>query len=342
MRLMKKKGTILILTSILALMLLLVGCTNRNNELDNNASYELEQNGPVQEEVSDLENLQKPRMHLTFATLPAIETLPVFIAYSKGFFEDEGLTVVLEQFFNPRDRDIAFQTNDHIDGMSFDLVQLAIFRDAGVDIVATTSTVGLASVIGVAGIYNIEDLRGMDVLMTSNTAMDYILERALGSVGMTGDDVITNEVPALPTRLEMLLHGHAKGAVLPDPFATMALEEGLNTLTTTRELGINPFIYAFRGDVASENPEAMFAFYTAINRAVDFLNTADREDFIDVIIETVGYPEHIRDTLVVPYFPYHTVPTHEIVRDVHAFVFLRGLITTNISIDDMIFHITGK
>ena len=341
-KIMKKFGMILILICVLTMSLSLVSCGNGNDDTGNNENNDLEQNGTEQEETSGGENLHEPRMHLTFATLPALETFPVFIADSKGFFEDEGLTVVLEQFFNPRDRDIAFQTNEHIDGMSFDLVQLAIFRDAGVDIIATTSTIGLASVIGAQGVYTMEDLRGLSVLMTSNTAMDYTLERALGSASMTSDDIVTNEVPALPTRLEMLLHGHAAGAVLPDPFAAMALEEGLNTITTTKELGINPFIYAFRADIVNEHHEAMSAFYRAINRAVEFLNTADREEFIDVLIETVGYPEHVRDTLVVPYFPYHTAPTREVVRDVLAFVHMRGLITSNIEIDDMIVHLTGK
>lgn len=315
---------------ILALSLVLIGCADAGNNANDGLTP-----GTNLQETDEAE----PRMFLTFATLPALETFPVFIAANQGFFEDEGLTVVLEQFFNPRDRDIAFQTNEHIDGMVFDLVQLAIFRDAGIDIVATTSTVGLASLIGVQGVYEIEDLRGLDVLMTSNTSMDYILERALESVGMTGDDIVTNEVPALPTRLEMLLHGHAKGAILPDPFAAMAIEEGMNNLATTRDLGINPFIFAFREDVVLENPETMLAFYRAINRAVEFLNTADREEFIDILIETVGYPAHVRDTLIVPHFPVHTVPSGEVVADVLDFVNLRGLINSNIAIDEIVFHI---
>lgn len=325
MILLNKTWTILSLVGILLLILFFSGCAFGNAGSNDTAQEETYRENII--------------MELTFATLPALETFPIFIADNKGFFEDEGLTVVLEQFFNPRDRDIAFQTNTQIDGMVFDLVQLAIFREAGIDIVATTSTIGLASLVGVQGAYTIEDLYDGDVLMTSNTSMDYILDRALTSVGMTIDNIVINEVPALPTRLEMLLHGHAVGAILPDPFATMALKEGFNLITTTKELGINPFIFAFRREVVEQNPEAMEAFYRAINRAVDFLNTASREEFIDILVGTVGYPAHVRDTLIVPYFPPHAVPTDDVVRDVIDFVYSRGLITVNMSTEDIVFDI---
>jgi len=276
---------------------------------------------------------------LTIATMPALETFPIFIASIHGFFEDEGLEVNLEQFFSPGDRDIAFQTNENIDGMSFDLVQLAVYREAGIGLVATTSTIGMASVIGGHGVYTIEDLKGQSVLMTSNTSMDYILDRALAAFGLTVSDIITDEVPALPIRLEMLLNNQSAGAILPDPFAAMALYNGFNLITTTTELDINPFIIAFRKETTVDKLEELQAFYRAINNAVDFLNTANREEFIDALIEVVGYPQSVRDTLVVPHFPQYAVPQHKVVQDVLDFAVARGLLTIETAVEDVIFDI---
>ena len=321
--------------SILILTLMFAAACTGGDEGRNDAGRTVGPEGEIQAENGQ----EYARLELTFLTLPALEAFPVFIADSFGFFEDEGLHVTIERFFNPRDRDVAFQTNENIDGMVFDLVQLAIYREAGIDIVATTSTVGMASLIGGPGVYGIMDLAGGNVLMTSNTSMDYILDRALDSVGLAMGDIITAEVPALPTRLEMLLHNQAAGAVLPDPFAAMALEEGFNLLTTTRELGINPFIFAFRRGVVENKTTEMQAFYRAVNRAVDFLNTADREEFIDILVETVGYPAHVRDTLVVPLFPAHSIPVYEVVRDVLDFTYSRGLAGSGVSVEDVIFDI---
>ena len=153
------------------------------------------------------------------------------------------------------------------------------------------------------------------------------------------NDITVDEVPALPTRLEMLLHGQASGAVLPDPFVSMALEEGMNQLVTTHDLGINPFVFAFRREVTEENLEALHAFYRGINRAVDFLNTAQPESFMDMLIETVGYPEHLRDSLVLPVFPPYVVPRPEIVQDVLGFTHARGLATQEFTLEQLIFDI---
>jgi len=317
-----------VLAGVLITIIFLIGCAGTNQATSPQASLQIE----------DTEGTQ-PLSPLTIATMPALETFPIFIAANQGFFEDEGLDVRLEQFFSPRDRDIAFQADPNIDGMSFDLVQLAVYQEAGVDLVATTSTIGLASLIGTQDIHNIEDLHGQNVLMTTNTSMDYILDRALASVGMTMDDITTDEVPALPTRLEMLLNGHAAGAILPDPFAAMALEEGYVQLIDTKELGINPFILAFRRETTVDKLEELQLFFRAINRAVDFLNTADREEFIDTLVATVGYPEHIRDTMVVPEFPPYVLPSPEVVEDALDFARERGLLTRELSVRDVVFDI---
>jgi len=317
------KQTALILCIATLLISFLVGCST----------------SPVVQDSPSGDNQQKTLSPLTIATLPALDSLPLFIAQGQGFFEDEGLEVNLVQFFNPRDRDIAFQADASIDGMIFDLVQLIIYQEGGIDLVATTSTIGMTSLIGQRGIETIADLAGQNVLMTSNTSMDYILDRALSSAGLTMDDIIKDEVPALPTRLEMLLHNHAAGGIMPDPFATMALEEGMNLLTTTRDLEINPFALSFRREVTETKLDSLQAFHRAINRAIEFLNTADREDFIDMLIETVGYPEHVRDTLVIPYFPPYRLPTYAYVEDVLEFTISRGLLTRQLTVSEIIFDI---
>ena len=80
------------------------------------------------------------------------------------------------------------------------------------DVVAVISTIGQAALIGVYGVESVSDLQGQSVLMTTSTSMDYILDRSLVHAGLMMGDIVTDEVPALPTRLEMLLHDQAAGA----------------------------------------------------------------------------------------------------------------------------------
>ena len=273
---------------------------------------------------------------ITMAVLPSLDGLPIFIAYEMGFFEDHGVNVELERFSAARDRDMAFQATDHIDGLVFDGIALAIYNSAGFDMVAVSSALGLASVIGGEGIETLDDLYGSTILISRNTAMDYILDRTLLAAGLLHDNVIIEEVPSLPTRLEMLLNGQAEAATLPEPFATIAMLSGLNRVTYTHELGINPFIYSFRREVVEQRPEEVRAFFKGINSAVDFMNNAPRDEFVDILIDIVGYPEDTRDTLILPQFVHFTVPNAERIQDVLNFSRDRGLLTVDIAAEDII------
>ena len=277
---------------------------------------------------------------LTIATLPAMDSVPVFIARDMGFFEAEGLHVNIQPFFSGGDRDMAFQADNSIDGLLTDLVAINIFREGGIDIRAAVSTIGITSVVGRSN--HMEDLRGQDVLITFNTAMEYVIDRALAHASMTMADIQPVSVPPLPTRLELLLAGSAAGAVMPEPFVSLAVDEGLVEIVSSHQLNINPFTIAFRQAVVEGYQLELEAFYRAINNAINFLNSADREEFIDIIIQEVGYPQHVRDTLVVPNFPRYAVPSYRHVEDVVDFAYSRGLISQQFAPEVLVADISPR
>ncbi|MCL1995590.1 MAG: ABC transporter substrate-binding protein [Defluviitaleaceae bacterium] len=268
---------------------------------------------------------------ITFATMPALDAFPVFLAYEMGFFADEGLDVNVIPFFAAPERDAAFQAGTDIDGLIFDLIALTLYQQGGIDVIAVASSIGLTYLLGSPEISTLHDLPGHHVLISLNTAMDYVLERALGSVGLVQDYVELGFIPPLSLRLETLLAGHADAAVLPEPFATMAMNEGFNSIVNTWELDINPFSYGFRREVIENRPQDVLAFFRGLNNAVDFLNTADREEFIDILIEVVGYPPETRDTLAVPTFPNFATPQIHHVESVLQFSRDRGLLTMELT-----------
>jgi len=310
--------------TILSIFLILSGC--RTNSPD---------------EVLE-ENAAPPVSHISIATMPSLDSLAIFVAQEKGFFDEVGLRVSIERFSAARDRDAAFQSDSSIDGLIFDALALAIYNNAGFGVKAVSNTIGLASIIGAEGIYTIEDLYGETVLLSFNTSMDYILHSALTQAGLSATDVVQEAVPSIPTRLEMLLNGQAGAATMPEPFSTMAQEEGLNFITNTRLLDINPFLLGFRNEVLEDRMADVELFMLALNNAVEFLNTADREEFIDIFIDIVGYPEHTRDTLVLPTFLPFVAPELRHIEDVFEFARSRGLLEVELSAKDLIVDATGN
>ena len=281
------------------------------------------------------------------AMMAALDAVPFYIAEAQGFFEAEGLDVTLERFASGADRDAAFTATASMDGILIDALALAMYLEGGIDVVSISSTIGHAYVIGGYGRHSMDDLRGENVLIAFNTAMDYLLHVALEANGMTQSDVITQSVPSLPTRLELLLNDQAAAALIPQPLAQVAIDAGLNTITGTYELGVNPFMLGFRRDSAEEKYEEIAALLRALNAAVDYLNdySSARDDsghlepseLMSLIVDLVGFPESARQMERLPVFPHFAQTYPFYIDDVFEFARYRGLLTLDISAADVIF-----
>lgn len=276
---------------------------------------------------------------ITMALMKAQDAVPIIIAKEKGYFEEEGLTVNLETFSNARDRDIAFQGSDEIDGALIDLVATAIYNESDIPVIVTSQSVGLFGIMSNDGVKELADIKDKKVIIAKNTAIDYILTQTLKSVGLTDQDVDIEEVPALPTRVELVSNNQADVTIVPEPFVTIGKSSGLSQLSTNIELGVNPFVYVFKKEVLETKSEEVKAFYRAYNKVIDFINENDKSEYVDYIIDAVGYPESFREDLDIPNFPKHKLPSEQEVEDVFSWARERGLLTKELSFSDVTFEI---
>ena len=277
-----------------------------------------------------------PDMSLHFGVMMVLDSFPIFIAEDLGYFDDEGLTVTIDRFMSGMDRDVAFQANDNMDGLTLDMVGLAMFQEGGIDKVMLASTIGLAAVMGAPEATSMDDLVGGTVLAARNSAMDYLLYTALAQAGIPESDVDFVEIPAVPVRMEMLLNGQGVGALLPEPFKSLAEQQGLNVIADTRGLGTNPFGMTVRRSTAMEKREALQAFVRALDRAVEYINAAPREEVMGLLIEMAGFPEPLRETFDVPVFPRFRSPTVAQLDHVFEFARHRGILSIPLSGEDVL------
>lgn len=92
---MRKKG--FIVGSTVALMMVLIGCvTNEKSESIDTGSEK---------------NYSEPKLNLSFGTMPATDALPILVASQEGYFVDEGVTVDIQNFKSPKDRDMALRNS---------------------------------------------------------------------------------------------------------------------------------------------------------------------------------------------------------------------------------------
>ena len=275
---------------------------------------------------------------LRIGLMPTMDSVAIATAYELGFFAELRLEIELIPFSSARDRDAAFIAGA-LDGATVDLIAVGLFNEGGFPARATSITTAHFTLIGQSNYQNMIDLNNKTVLISNNTAIDFVLDQMLVYYELPHDYLIRTEVGNIPARFEMVRTGGAEAALISEPFATMAVADGLSVITDTFQIDFNPFALAFTLDVVENRHADLQAFYVAYNQAVDYLNNNPIETHLDVIIDLIGFPEAIIDYITLPTFLRAQVPTLDIAAIAHEWLIGRDLINPETEIENFIFEV---
>lgn len=327
----KQKWALSIVILLLVSMLAACGAKDKaSNSSANEAGKE--KNGGNQAQAEQLGELN-------LGMLPSIDAIPFVIAHEQGFDKNHGVNLNIQTFKSAKDRDVAFQAGK-IEAISADLVALAIYNQAGLDVKATSTTFGEFDLLtGSADIKEVKDLKGKNVILSKNTSTQYTVAMMLEQAGLTEDDINITEVPQIPTRLELLKNNKSDAAILPEPFVTMGKAAGLTVLSSTHTAEINPFILAIPQSVIDVKSKEIVAMYQAYNDAVDYMKTHKQDEYIDLIIKEVGYPTTLKNEITVPaYIAANQVDEKQVER-AFAWAKSKGLLKKDISPKEVISNV---
>ena len=318
---MQMKHLVLALVSVLTAALLLTGCGGTDSK---------------QAAKGDLKEL-------TIGVMPDTDSIPFLIAAQQGYFEQEGLKVNIEHFKSAMDRDAALQSGN-LDGAVSDMLAVGFARDGGFDVRVTSLTDGSYKLIAGKNTtaQKAADLAGQDVAVSRNTIIEYVTDQILAHDGLTGDSINKVSIPKIPTRLEMLQNGKLAAATLPEPMASIAVHNGCRYITGSDELGINPGVIMFTQQATTDKKAEIQAMYRAYNKAVDYLNTTDRAEYIDAVIEASGFPAEAKEALRLPRYSQATLPKESDVKDCLAWLVQKDLIHGNYSYNDIVVDLLNK
>ena len=269
---------------------------------------------------------------LTVGLMPDTDSVPFIIAREKGFFEAEGVDVTLRPFKSAMDRDAAMQSGQ-LDGAVSDLLAAAFALEGGFDVRVTSSTDGSYQLVEGKGVpaLDVRSLAGAEVAVSRNTIIEYVTDRILGENDMASDAIQKVSVPQIPARLEMLQNGKLTAATLPEPMASVAVSNGCRYLTGSGELGINPGVMLFSAQAAKEKKDAVKAMYRAYNKAVAYLKSTPRDEYIGLVVEKGGFPEAARQALKLPDYRAASLPKEKDVGEVMRWLREKGLVKKDYS-----------
>ena len=277
------------------------------------------------------------------AVLPIVEGLPLYAAQDGGFFEKQGVKVEFISTSSAAERDqliAAGQADATINDLlavtlfNRDSVQLQVVRFAHVS--APGAPMYVIAAAPDSGIQNAKDLAGIDIGISQGSIIDYVTNRMLTGSGLTADQVKTIAVPKIPDRMALLLSGQIKAATLPQPFATIAIQQGaILIVDDTQFPGLGNSVVSFQKIFIDEHPQSVQNFLIALDQAAMDVN-ANPEKYRSLLAKYKVVPEDILAGFTLPKFPGDSLPTAQQFEDVVAFAMDHQLIAAPVKFSDSV------
>jgi NitT/TauT family transport system substrate-binding protein len=277
------------------------------------------------------------------ALLPIVDVLPMYVAEQNGYFEEAGIQVELLPVKSPQERDALMQANE-VDGMLTDLHGVGLFNQESVQVKALIKArkaypdaplFRLLAAPG-SGIAAPADLAGVKIGVSKNTIIEYLTDRMLEGSGLSGEQIVVENIAAIPVRFEQLMNGQIQAATLPDPLASGAIAAGAALVVDDSQFTqYSQSVLAFSVESIEDKSEAIEAFLTAWNRAVTDLN-ADPAAYRDLLIEKGRVPESVQGSYAMPPFPEGEITNEAEWADVVDWLTEKGLLEREIPYDEAV------
>lgn len=249
---------------------------------------------------------------LTLGAMSSMDYIPFVIAQKQGIYDSLGLKVNIVKFFSANDRDAAFQSGN-IDGTVIDFTGAMIQQANGVDLSMIMKNDGFFYLIAGknAKIDSISQLKNKNIAVSRNTVIEFATDKALEAAGIKGDEINKPEINKIPLRLEMLQNRQIDASIFPDPFATIARNNGNKSLITTKELGISVTGTMFTGKALKEKEAEIKTLIKGYNLAVKYIQTHPVEEWSAILTEDAGLPQSLIKEITLPDYQQASLPTEK-------------------------------
>ena len=280
---------------------------------------------------------------LKIAVLPIIDTLPMYVAQQESLFAKHGVNVEFVPVASAPERDQILAAggadgtiNETLAVMLFnkEKVQMQVVRYA----LRPTKENGHFFILASAksGISSVDGLKGVEIGVSQGTVIEYVTDRLLQSDGLASDEIKTVAVPKIPDRMALLASGELNAGVMPDPLASLVVNQGgviVADDSSHPEYGFS--VISFRKDVIDANPEAIKGFLAAIEEATSLLN-ANPAQYKNVLTEQKLVPAPLLAKYEAPVFPTAGVPTKTEWNDALNWLKEKSILKTDVSYEDSV------
>ena len=266
------------------------------------------------------------------------DSLPLYTAESEKLFAKHGVDVQVIEFSSAADQQKAMEAGE-LDGMMTDMIVTGLLKKAGTDV----RVVAMALVVSSpnSSLTTPQQLAGAAVAISENTMMDYLMNQYEQELGIPAAEVHTVQMPNLALRTEAVLAGKdIQAAILPDPLAAYAVQQGAHVVIDDTKLQKNysQSVVVLTQDMIEKHHDDAVHFLDAYNEAIEKLDSQP-DAYRDMAMKKANIPAAVAGSYRTPSYTAHALPTEEEVSRIMNWMVQKGLLPKAYSYDEMVAHV---
>ena len=281
---------------------------------------------------------------LKIGVLSIEDNLPFYVAEAENMFTKADLKVDLVPFPSAAERDAALHAGQ-IDGEAADIVAACFLKKGGADVRISSITLGVTPQEGRfvllgspnSNFKNAKDLANVKIAVSENTIIEYVTDTLLTKQGLKKEEIQKISIPKIPIRVQMLTSNQVRAALLPDPMASLAEQQGAKVILddTKSEINISQVVLLFRKDSIDQKRDSIKQLIKLYDQAGRRL-TADPAKYRPLLIEKAKIPPQIKDTYKSPSFSPPQYPTEQDVTNVVSWMVDKKLLEKPYGYDELV------
>lgn len=247
---------------------------------------------------------------LKVGLMPTFDCLPFYIAKEKGFYDSIKADISFLTYNAAMDADTAFRGGT-VDGMFTDLCHAAALSYEKYNLNVIVGTYGRQVLIGSSSvrIRKMKDLKDKMIAVARGDQSKLFLQAMLKRNKIGSDVIYLPQINNLQIRYTMLCNGQVDAAILPEPYATMALSKKNKALSDNGTFGLNLSCMIMSGKSQKKNNIAIRRLIIGYNMAVEEINKSKPKDFANILTKYYKIPVSIADTFRLPKFHKASLPS---------------------------------
>ena len=268
--------------------------------------------------------------------LPVIDTLPLQVGVTEGYFEAENLDVKLVSFSSAMERNTAMHSGQ-LDGFFGDMPATLLLVRNKIPVRFLTISYATNKKQRMFGLMLSPELpvareQGkITVAISKASIIEYLLDHLKQLPETQPMQLEEVEIKRMPLRLQMLLTGKIDAALLPEPLVSLAENRGARLVVTDQQLDMPLTVL----NIHTNKRHLAESFIKAYTKSVNALNQTP-EKYRRLMTKTCRIPGNLVDTFPMYQYPAPRVPTQTEVQQVQDWMIKKGLLHQSIPYQSLI------